>query len=409
MAKKAAKNYDASKSAIGYLHQCRYGLLLALERHDASNKSVSIEKLDDVAIHSTGQHASSAAQLFQTKHHVSRQGGTSNLSLDIWKTLRVWSDAIVEGKIDLDSAELFLVTTSNAKTTHAISNLSVDVTPKNRKPEVVRRTLEAAAKSSQNATIQDCLASLKKLSVAKRKRLFKAITFIGDSPGILDVRQKIERNLWAAVDLSHIEAFVDQVEGWWFSEVIRQLSDPGCPGISLRSLQAKVNSLREDFRRDNLPDELLHEEVPEGQLSENDRRIFVKQLRVIGTGAGRVRKAQENHYRAVTQRSRWIRNNLIDLEEWDRFEMRLLGEWEEFYMEMVDGLDETASTDQLIAAGDALFKWANVASAAQASLCIRSEFRSPYLTRGSFHMLADQLRLGWHRDFKTICKAEDAA
>lgn len=410
MGQKKKKNYDASKSAIGYLHQCRYGLLLALEKHDASNKLVSIEKLDDVAILDAGNSpATSAAQLFQTKHHVSRQGGTTNLSLDIWKTLRVWCDAVDEGAIDLESVELFLVTTSTAKVNHAISNLSADLKAKDRKPEIARTTLEAAAKGSQNATIKDCFDSLKKLNVTKRKKLFKAITFIGDSPGIADVRQRLEKNLWAAVDQTHIASFVDQVEGWWFSEVIRQLSDPKCPGISLRSLQAKVNTLREDFRRDNLPDELLHEEVPQGQLSDDDRRVFVKQLQVIQVGPGRVRKAQENHYRAATQRSRWIRSNLLDLEEWDRFEMRLLSEWEEFYSEMTDGLSDDSPDQQLVAAGDGLFKWANTASATQASLCIRSEFRSPYLTRGSFHMLADQLRLGWHRDFKEVCKAEDAA
>lgn len=403
------KNYDASKSALGYLYQIRYGLLLALEKSDASDQVVSIETLDDVAISDAVNPSGSTAELFQLKHHVSRQGGTSNLSLDIWKSLRIWSDAISAGMIDIEKSHLLLVTTSTSAPGHAISGLRAMLPSKDRKTELVRKTLEEAAKSSQNGTVKDCFKSLRKLPVAKRRKLFSAIVLVDGSPGIMDVRDKIEKNLWAAVEKERLAYFVDQIEGWWFAEVIAQLSNPSCSGISVRVLHARVSALREELRRQNLPDELLHENVPDGELSDTDRRVFVRQLRVIRVGQGRIRKAQENHYRAVTQRSRWIRSNLLDLDEWDRFEIRLIGEWEEFYTEMADGLDDKSSDDDLVTAGDTLFKWANAASATQAGLCIRSEFRSPYLTRGSFHMLSDQRRIGWHRDFKKVCQDEDAA
>jgi hypothetical protein len=41
---------DATASALGYLYQCRYALLLALQRDDDSDLRVAIEKLDDVAL-----------------------------------------------------------------------------------------------------------------------------------------------------------------------------------------------------------------------------------------------------------------------------------------------------------------------------------------------------------------------
>jgi hypothetical protein len=43
--------FDASPSALGYLYQCRYALLLALQKDDDPNLCLSIEKLDDVAFH----------------------------------------------------------------------------------------------------------------------------------------------------------------------------------------------------------------------------------------------------------------------------------------------------------------------------------------------------------------------
>jgi hypothetical protein len=49
-----ASQFDASASALGYLYQCRYALLLALERAEEPNVSISIEKLDDVSFHLDG-------------------------------------------------------------------------------------------------------------------------------------------------------------------------------------------------------------------------------------------------------------------------------------------------------------------------------------------------------------------
>ncbi len=43
--------FDAFSSALGYLYQCRYALLLALQKGDDPNLCLSIEKLDDVAFH----------------------------------------------------------------------------------------------------------------------------------------------------------------------------------------------------------------------------------------------------------------------------------------------------------------------------------------------------------------------
>ena len=42
--------FDASASALGYLYQCRYALLLALQKGDDLDLGISVEKLDDVVI-----------------------------------------------------------------------------------------------------------------------------------------------------------------------------------------------------------------------------------------------------------------------------------------------------------------------------------------------------------------------
>lgn len=88
----AKSKYSASESLQGYLYQCRYALLLFLQRNRATpSLSVSIERFDDVPSEGTGQ----PRELIQTKHRVS--GSLTDLSEDLWETLRIWLEGVREG------------------------------------------------------------------------------------------------------------------------------------------------------------------------------------------------------------------------------------------------------------------------------------------------------------------------
>jgi len=114
---------DASSSALGYLYQCRFALLLALQKSDEPNLCLSIEKLDDVAFHESPTTPAIARECLQFKHKTSRAGGLGDSSTDIWKTLKIWIDAANEKKIDLNRVSLFLVTTTAASDKNAVRHL----------------------------------------------------------------------------------------------------------------------------------------------------------------------------------------------------------------------------------------------------------------------------------------------
>ena len=96
-----SSQHDASSSALGYLYQCRYALLLALQKGDDPNLCMSIEKLDDVAFHESPTTPTLARECLQFKHKTSRAGGLGDSSPDIWKTLKIWAEAVKAKKIDL--------------------------------------------------------------------------------------------------------------------------------------------------------------------------------------------------------------------------------------------------------------------------------------------------------------------
>jgi hypothetical protein len=67
--------YSAAPSALGYLAQVEYALLLVLRRLDVELEfDVSIETLDDIIFHDGGD----ATELLQTKHRVDRTASLSN-------------------------------------------------------------------------------------------------------------------------------------------------------------------------------------------------------------------------------------------------------------------------------------------------------------------------------------------
>src|SRR5258708_2483198 len=124
--------FDASQSALGYLHQCQYALLLGLQRDEEPNLCISIEKLDDIAFHDSPTSADVAKQMLQVKHRVSRTGGLGDSSPDIWKTIRIWAEAVSNNQINLDNATLCLLLTTTPNNRNAIRFLTPDL--KERKP-----------------------------------------------------------------------------------------------------------------------------------------------------------------------------------------------------------------------------------------------------------------------------------
>ena len=77
-----------------------------------------------------------------------------------------------------------------------------------------------------------------------------------------------------------------------------------------------------------------------------------------------------------------------------QYERRLIEEWELVFEGVKDELgDKAAEVAQQKAAREVL-KWAE-----SVSLPIRPGVTEPFVTRGSLHMLADEVRLGWHPEF----------
>ena len=133
--------------------------------------------------------------------------------------------------------------------------------------------------------------------------------------------------------------------------------------------------------------------MQEGELAE-DQRVFVEQLRLVVVAPVRIGKAISDYYRASQQRSRWVRELLLSSDDLVQYESRLTDEWERRYEIMKEGLSETSTEEELITSGRSLFNDIDAEN-----YVIKHKCTEHFVCRGSFHILANQLRVGWHRDY----------
>ena len=106
--------------------------------------------------------------------------------------------------------------------------------------------------------------------------------------------------------------------------------------------------------------------------------------------------ALRDYYRAFKQRANWVRNDLLFVNELEKYEQRLIDEWEHAFAAMEDDLAEYSGVteEEKIKEGRRLFS-----EIEKKDIRIRPKCQEAFVMRGSYHMLANQLKVGWHIDF----------
>ncbi|MCO5116395.1 MAG: hypothetical protein M9943_08605 [Burkholderiaceae bacterium] len=153
--------FGAAGSMVGYLYQVRLGLLWAIRRSRTSDFTVSIETLDDVSFEVGGQ----PDAVLQTKHSLNAAANLTDLSPEVWKTLRIWLVGLASGEIPPETAR-FLISTADAPAGSACAALCVEEAGRD-VAEAAKR-LKHAATSSTNNELKDAFEAFLGLDEVKR-------------------------------------------------------------------------------------------------------------------------------------------------------------------------------------------------------------------------------------------------
>jgi len=218
MTQASVSTFGAGASMVGYLYQVRIALLWAIRRSRVSNFTVSVETLDDVSFDVGGD----PAAVLQTKHSLNAAATLTDLSPELWKTLRVWMVGLASGEVPLDTAR-FLITTSEAQLGSACAALCIDGPGRN-VVEAAKR-LKHAATTSSNSDLKTAFDTYLALDENEREQLLSRIYVVSAQPDAVAILQQLQAELYY-VSLHHQDLSVQMLEGWWFKRVLNELVHP---------------------------------------------------------------------------------------------------------------------------------------------------------------------------------------
>ncbi len=388
-----SNRFSAAGSALGYLAQVEYALLIALQRMDTDDDlRLSLETVDDITFEAEGQ----PQELWQTKHHVDRRGSLGDASPDLWKTLHNWIETSDE------RSACFLYTTVTAQADTAAGLLGPVRSP----AEVIaaREKLDAVARAAGNAASADYYARYLALTEAQRTELLDRVIVLGAAAA----GEKITEQLVATVRKATVQQrrlpLVDRLRGWWHGRAMGHLTKVTrgeADWIDLREIEDQLHLIAQSLRDKNLPLDYADEPEPTLDQVAEDDRVFVEQLQIILMHHERIRQAVYDHNRAFLQRSRWQREQLVAIGELDAYDRRLMEEWKRAFLplEEPEGVAVVSNVDKRKLARSTYGRLQE-----RTLPEVRAEIRSGYIPLGSLHILADRLQIGWHPDWVDLLK-----
>lgn len=255
----------------------------------------------------------------------------------------------------------------------------------------------AAADTSTNQSLQKANEAFKGLSPAIRHELVASIEILDRAALISDLGATIDERLKMMAPRGKAALAREQLEGWWWPRICASLQAETPGTISVLEVEQKLDDIRDGLKRDALPLDMEHVVPSAAELASFDEMRFVKQLQSVGIGGLRLEYAKRDFYRASAQRSRWVRESLLFDDEVGSFEQRLIEEWQPRFAQMCDGLQDGCDTAAVCSSGQKLYGWVET----EARFPIRSQ-TVRFLTVGSYQILAEGLRVGWHRDFASL-------
>jgi len=397
-------SFSAAPSAAGYLYQARLALALCLKHVNAgASVEIGIERLDDVSFEANG----TALELLQAKHHIDRVASLSDKSADLWKTLRIWSEVAAADPTMPARTRFALVTTGSAPDDSAASMLRPSGAYSSgggRDPKSAAVLLTSTADDSGNRELKAAHAAFLALNPAMRASLLSSVEVLDNQPLLMDLGEAIENSLRLIAPRGQAALARERLEGWWWPRVCKALMQKPSEAISILEVEAKLDDIRDGLKRGALVADQEHLDPPAEEIADYEGRLFVRQLKAVGIGGNRVEYAKRDYYRAFTQRSKWVREHLVFDGEIAKYEVTLIEEWQPRFQQMQDKLAAGGpSPAAQRAAGHDIYSWVE----AEARFPFRSVTHR-FLTVGSYHMLANDMRVGWHPHYVTACAREDA-
>ena len=390
-----SQSFSAKEPALGYYYQIIRGLVLLLGENRMDSPVLSFECMDDITIEDKDE-----VDLYQAKLHIIKANMTDRSS-DFWKTIRVWSEGIKEGTLDPNKTVFTLITTATVSDGSFIQLFGSE-SEENREKILV--TMDKIATGTGNETNLKGYQAFSALTEEQKKSLIKNIKIADADLSIDDTKQELRNLLELTAPSTALDDFINSMMGWWFFRSVDMLNVSRISTISRDAVRNQIQTLRDQLRADALPEDFfMAVEVSDEELNESESKTYVRQLSIVDATKREKQSAISDYKRAYGQRSKWLRDGRVAQSEYDAFDSNLQDDWNSRFGLIQD--DAEGKTDEeKKEAGHAFYREFYVAPKHNMP---SFKNKGSYITKGSYQMLSNNSKVGWHPDYKTLLENDE--
>uniref|UniRef100_A4WQP9 ABC-three component systems C-terminal domain-containing protein n=1 Tax=Cereibacter sphaeroides (strain ATCC 17025 / ATH 2.4.3) TaxID=349102 RepID=A4WQP9_CERS5 len=398
--KLTSETHAAEASVLGFLYQSFYALrtLVLLTTDDAA---VSVERLDDIELKADGQ-----TLLFQLKHSISAKPPAITLkSRSLWRTMKVWIDALAT--LTLAETKLHLVAVGAISTDSPLVVLTDDDADRAdlvaAMTEEANRVLEAREAADKAGTkplpygdrVDGCRAFLA-LPQVDRLNLLRRTMIRPNSPTVAEIEAEIA-GYFHLVLPEFRAAVAKRLVEWWDRQVVYSLCGERERVITRAELQSQIMSIVADLEQDKLVPEFETLGPPDDYQPDG---MLARQIELVKGKSFDLKRAIREEWKAREQRGRWTAGNPAMKAKITAYDYVLREHWSDRYDEMLDACSDLDDEGKC-ASGLGLLRWTHN-EAPRTVQPITVGWGAPYYVRGSYQVLAINLKVGWHPNYPTI-------
>ena len=391
-----SSSFSAKEPALGYYYQIIRGLVELLGENRMVNPSLSFECLDDIAIEDEGYVA-----VYQAKLHI-KPAQLTDRSTDFWKTIRIWSEGIMDGTFNPSTTIFTLITTASVSEG---CFLELFFSEKEEDRKKILTTMESIATETTNKENELGYVAFSELTEEQKQTLIGNIRITDSNVSIDDTMEQLKYRLEYSAPSGALDNLIDSVLGWWFRNGVDMLQAVTKQTISKATVNNYIQACRDQIRADALPDEFFEKvEIDDTTLDESKDKTFVKQLTLVDATKREKKTAISDYQRAYGQRSKWLRDGRVAQSEYDLFDANLQEEWQSRFDMMLDDIEGKGEAERKNA-GHTFYRENYVSP--QYQLPLFRNNASGYITKGSYQMLSNNETIGWHPDYKELLKDDE--
>jgi hypothetical protein len=391
--------HSAEAAALGFYYQAFFALL-TLMGQETDNAAVGIEQLDDVDLKVDGHNL-----LYQLKHSISNAPPPITLkSKALWKTVKVWVDILP--MLTLSETTLHLVTVAKLGLDSpliALTDLGTEraelVEAMSQEAQRVLDARAAAAKAGKplphGDRVDGCSAFLA-LTETERLNLLRRTVIQHGSPTVAAIEDNVAGYL-KLLPPEQRPIVARRLVEWWDRQIIYSLCGKRERVVSRGELQHQISAIVSDIEQDRLVPDFEVASPPEDYQPDG---MLARQIKLVDGKASDLSKAIREEWKAREQRAKWLNGSPAMAATINDYDLVLEEHWSDRHGQMVEECAEL-DHDVKCRSGLKILRWTHE-EAPGVVRPIAMGWNAAYYVRGSYQVLAIDLKVGWHADYTKL-------